>query len=92
MPQLLVEKDGYVTTLTMNRRKRYTALTFPMFSLMAGGSQWQALLGAVVREEPAPVTEYTRQIRGMHVYDSVIVLDKDVVGPPDVQKTGKESF
>lgn len=44
------------------------------------------------REEPAPVTAYTRQIRGMHFYDSVVVLDKDVVGPPDVQKTGKESF
>jgi enoyl-CoA hydratase len=35
MPQLLVEKDGYVTTLTMNRPKRYNALTFTMFSLMA---------------------------------------------------------
>lgn len=44
------------------------------------------------REEPAPITNHTRQIRGMHVYDSVIVLDKAVVGPPDVQKTGKESF
>jgi hypothetical protein len=44
------------------------------------------------REEPEAVTDYTRQIRGMHVYDSVIVLDKDVVGPPDVQKTGNESF
>ena len=44
------------------------------------------------REEPAPVTDYTRQIRGMHFYDSVIVLDKDLVGQPDVQKTGKESF
>lgn len=44
------------------------------------------------REEPAPITDYTRHIRGLHVYDSVIVLDKDVVGPPDVQKTGKESF
>src|SRR5687768_2306145 len=35
MPQLLVEKDGFVTTLTMNRPKRYNALTFTMFSLMA---------------------------------------------------------
>ena len=34
MPQLLVEKDGYVTTLTMNRPKRYNALTFTMFALM----------------------------------------------------------
>ena len=39
MPQLLVEKDGYVTTLTMNRPKRYNALTFTMFSLMADA--WQ---------------------------------------------------
>ena len=44
------------------------------------------------REEPAPVTDYTRSIRGLHIYDSVVVLDKEVVGPPDVQKTGKESF
>jgi len=44
------------------------------------------------REEPAPVTAYTRRIRGMHVYDSVIVLDKEVVGPPDVQKSGTPSF
>lgn len=35
MPQLLVERDGNVTTLTMNRPKRYNALTFTMFSLMA---------------------------------------------------------
>jgi enoyl-CoA hydratase len=39
MPQLLVEKDGSVTTLTMNRPKRYNALTFTMFSLMADA--WQ---------------------------------------------------
>jgi enoyl-CoA hydratase len=39
MPQLLVDKDGYVTTLTMNRPKRYNALTFTMFSLMADA--WQ---------------------------------------------------
>jgi hypothetical protein len=44
------------------------------------------------REEPAPVTEFTRQIRGMHVYDSVIVLDKDVVTPPDVQMSGTPAF
>lgn len=44
------------------------------------------------REEPPPVTGYTRQIRGMHVYDSVIVLDKDDVRAPDVQMTGAPSF
>jgi hypothetical protein len=44
------------------------------------------------REEPRPVTDYTRQIRGMHVYDSVIVLDKADVPDPDVRKTGHESF
>lgn len=44
------------------------------------------------REEPVPVTHWTRSIRGMHVYDSVIVLDKDVVGPPDVQMSGTPSF
>ena len=40
MPQLLVDKDGNVTTLTMNRPKRKNALTFTMFSLMADA--WQA--------------------------------------------------
>lgn len=44
------------------------------------------------REEPAPVTAWTRSIRGMHVYDSVIVLDKDDVGAPDVQMSGTPSF
>jgi hypothetical protein len=44
------------------------------------------------RDDPAPVTDYTRQIRGMHVYDSVIVFDKDDVPEPDVRKTGTESF
>ena len=39
MPQLLVEKDGYVTTLTMNRPKRMNALTMSMFSLLADA--WQ---------------------------------------------------
>ena len=35
MPQLIVEKDGPVTTLTMNRPRRYNAMTMTMFSLMA---------------------------------------------------------
>src|SRR5437879_9059590 len=39
MPQLLVEKDGFVTTLTMNRPKRMNALTFTMFSLLADAYQ-----------------------------------------------------
>ncbi|MEN3369783.1 MAG: hypothetical protein V7609_1926 [Verrucomicrobiota bacterium] len=38
------------------------------------------------------VTYYTRHIKGMHVYDSVIVFDKDTVQSPEVHKTGKESF
>ena len=42
--------------------------------------------------EPTPVTDATRQIKGMHVYDSVIVFDKDVVPEPDVQMTGNPSF
>jgi hypothetical protein len=50
------------------------------------------LHGWHIRDDPPPVTDYTRQIRGMHVYDSVIVFDKDDVPPPDVRKTGKESF
>ncbi len=50
------------------------------------------LHGWHIRDDPPAVTDYTRQIRGMHVYDSVIVFDKDDVAPPDVRKTGKESF
>ena len=38
------------------------------------------------------VDEYTRTIRGMHVYDSVIVFDKGVVKPPTHERTGVESF
>ncbi len=44
------------------------------------------------RDGSPAVTDYTRQIRGMHVYDSVIVFDKDDVRQPDVRKTGTESF
>lgn len=44
------------------------------------------------RDDPPPVTGYTRRIRGMHVYDSVMVFDKDIVAEPDVRKTGQESF
>ena len=35
-----------------------------------------------------PVTDVTRQVRGMHVYDSVIVLDKADVAEPVVRKSG----
>ncbi len=38
------------------------------------------------------VDEYTRSIRGMHVYDSVIVFDKANVEKPIHEKTGKGSF
>jgi hypothetical protein len=44
------------------------------------------------REEPAPVTSYTRQIRGIHIYDSVIVFDRDDLAKPDVQMSGTPSF
>jgi enoyl-CoA hydratase len=35
MPQVLIERDSHVLTVTMNRPKRYNALTLTMFSLMA---------------------------------------------------------
>jgi len=35
MPQVLVERDGHVMTVTMNRPERYNAMTLTMFSLMA---------------------------------------------------------
>jgi hypothetical protein len=41
---------------------------------------------------PQLLTDYTRQIRGMHVYDSVIVFDKADVPAPDVRKTGHLSL
>ena len=44
------------------------------------------------RSEALTVTERTRQIRGMHFYDSVLVLDKESVPEPEVRKTGHESF
>jgi cephalosporin hydroxylase len=36
--------------------------------------------------------EYTRSIRGMHVYDSIIVFDRGLVTKPTHRKTGKPSF
>lgn len=38
------------------------------------------------------VDDYTRTIRGMHVYDSIIVFDKDVVPRPDHLSTGTRSW
>jgi Methyltransferase domain len=43
------------------------------------------------REESFRVDEYTRTIRGMHVYDSVIVFDKASVPKPRHEKTGRPS-
>lgn len=42
--------------------------------------------------ESLKVDEYTRSIRGMHVYDSIIVFDKGPVTKPTHEKTGKPSF
>jgi hypothetical protein len=44
------------------------------------------------REETLKVDDYTRSIRGMHVYDSIIVFDKGQVTKPTHEKTGKPSF
>jgi 23S rRNA U2552 (ribose-2'-O)-methylase RlmE/FtsJ len=38
------------------------------------------------------VDDYTRSIRGMHVYDSIIVFDKAVVPKPRNERTGTPSF
>jgi hypothetical protein len=38
------------------------------------------------------VDAYTKQIRGMHVYDSIIVFDKAEVPQPIDRKTGSESY
>jgi len=43
------------------------------------------------KERFAP-DKYTKTIRGMHVYDSVIVFDKADVGRPTHEKTGLRSF
>ena len=39
-----------------------------------------------------PVGPYTTSIRGMHVYDSIIVFDKGNVLPPAHERTGRPSF
>lgn len=38
------------------------------------------------------VDSYTTSIRGMHFYDSVVVLDKALVNPPYSELTGRPSF
>jgi SAM-dependent methyltransferase len=38
------------------------------------------------------VDQYTKTIRGMHVYDSIIVFDKSPVKKPTRDRTGTESF
>ena len=50
------------------------------------------LHGWHTRERQHPPTAWTRSIRGMHVYDSVIVLDKGDVTEPVVRKSGHPSF
>lgn len=42
--------------------------------------------------ETFQVDEYTRTIRGMHVYDSIIVFDKADVPKPTHERTGTRSF
>jgi len=45
------------------------------------------------REKDAfDVDEYTRTIRGMHIYDSIIVFDKAEIKRPTHRKTGRPSF
>jgi cephalosporin hydroxylase len=38
------------------------------------------------------ITDYTKQIKGMHVYDSIIVFDKGNVEKPKAEKIGNETF
>ena len=42
-------------------------------------------------EESFAVDDYTRTIRGMHIYDSIIVFDKGEVPRPIHQRTGTRS-
>lgn len=39
-----------------------------------------------------PVTAFTRSVRGMHFYDSVVVMEKGAIDPPTSRKTGTPSF
>lgn len=38
------------------------------------------------------VTDFTKTVTGIHYYDSVVVIEKGVVEPPDSRKTGTPSF
>ena len=45
------------------------------------------------RDEPRlEVDRYTRQIRGIHIYDSVVVFDKGRVKRPRRTRTGQPAF
>jgi hypothetical protein len=43
-------------------------------------------------QDALSVNDYTRSIRGMHIYDSIIVFDKGQVPKPRHEKTGTPSF
>lgn len=43
-------------------------------------------------DQALTVDYYTRSIRGLHVYDSVIVFDKGTVDPPTHEHTGSRSW
>jgi hypothetical protein len=38
------------------------------------------------------VNDFTRSVKSLHYYDSIVVLEKGAVPPPVVSKTGEESF
>jgi hypothetical protein len=42
--------------------------------------------------ESFPITHFTQSAHSMHYYDSVLVIEKRVMAPPEVQMTGKPSF
>lgn len=44
------------------------------------------------RESSLKVNDYTKSIKGMHIYDSIIVFDKAVVSQPEVRKTGRKTI
>ena len=48
---------------------------------------WHSIYGSGLR-----VDEYTKSIKGIHVYDSIIVFEKGAVKKPTHQQIGKPSF
>lgn len=42
--------------------------------------------------EGLEIDDFTRSIRGIHVYDSIVVIDKGVVSKPYSERTGKPAF